>query len=129
MQLLNINDVNRVSVLGLGTMGQGWVTQLLMSGLNVTGYEVDANQQDTGVRLVGKYIGKAHAKGRLPDATNGMEVADIMARLTMVDSIDSLTKAGDPIVLEVVTEDLDLKCKIFAELGDKVGENVIAYRY
>lgn len=117
-----VEEVQSVMQLGLGTMGYGWAVNFLMGGLDV--YVHEPHQPTVEKNLVGmqKLFGGVIKKG----LWNG-DPEKAMTRLHLVDSPEALMECGAPVLLEVVTEDLDLKCQLFAKLSEKIPAGTILW--
>ena len=94
-----MNPVERVAVLGAGTMGGGIATLLLANGLHVAVYDVvEAARERAAARI---------AKRCEPEA--------VERRLRLTDDLETAVNDAD-FVIEAAPEQLDLKRSIFADL-------------
>jgi 3-hydroxyacyl-CoA dehydrogenase len=101
--------IERVAVIGAGTMGAGIATALLAADLPVTLVETEQAALDRGVATVRANLEAAASKGRLAagvDATLG--------KLKPSLSVDDVRDAD--LVIEAVFEDMELKRSLFARL-------------
>jgi 3-hydroxybutyryl-CoA dehydrogenase len=105
--------VNKVGVVGLGTMGAGIAEVLAKGGYEVVGIEVGEDALRRGRGHLEKSTGRAVQRGRLSEE----EQAAILGRIDLSTSFDAL--ADCDLIIEAVPERLDLKRRVFAEL-DKV---------
>jgi 3-hydroxybutyryl-CoA dehydrogenase len=103
-------EINRVGVVGLGTMGAGIVEVFARSGLDVVGVEVSDAALERGRSTLTGSTDRAVAKGKLSPA----ERDALLERITFVVGLDALHDAD--LVIEAVPEHLDLKQQIFADL-------------
>jgi 3-hydroxyacyl-CoA dehydrogenase len=102
--------IERVGVVGGGTMGAGIAVAVLDAGLPVTMVERDDEALARGRKHVEKVYDGLIAKGRItPDAKNAT-----MARFNGSTSYDALAQAD--LVIEAVFEDMAVKHAVFAEL-------------
>jgi 3-hydroxyacyl-CoA dehydrogenase len=102
--------VERVGIIGAGTMGGGIAMACANAGLQVT--LVDREQQfvDKGLSTIrGNYEGSVK-RGRLSQA----QADDCIARIEGATSYDSLADAD--LVIEAVFEEMDIKKQVFGEL-------------
>jgi 3-hydroxybutyryl-CoA dehydrogenase len=106
-------SLNKVGVVGLGTMGAGIAEVLARGGYGVVGVEVGDEALRRGRGHLEKSTGRAVKRGRL----SAEEQQAILDRVELSTSFEAL--AGCDLVVEAVPERIDLKRRVFAEL-DKV---------
>ncbi|CAB3691589.1 Fatty acid oxidation complex subunit alpha [Paraburkholderia sediminicola] len=102
--------LNRIGVVGGGTMGAGIAVAVLDAGLPVTMIERDAESLARGRAHIEKVYDGLIAKGRM----SAEKKADVMTRWQGSTSYDAL--ADTDLVIEAVFEDLSVKKAVFAEL-------------
>ncbi|SIT38659.1 3-hydroxyacyl-CoA dehydrogenase [Paraburkholderia ribeironis] len=102
--------LERIGVVGGGTMGAGIAVAALDAGLPVTMIERDDASLARGRAHIEKVYDGLIAKGRLSQ----QKKAEIMTRWSGSTSYDALTDAD--LVIEAVFEDLAVKQAVFAEL-------------
>ncbi|MDE1010008.1 MAG: 3-hydroxyacyl-CoA dehydrogenase NAD-binding domain-containing protein [Paraburkholderia fungorum] len=102
--------LNRIGVVGGGTMGAGIAVAVLDAGLPVTMIERDDASLARGRAHIEKVYDGLIAKGRMP----AEKKADVMTRWQGSTSYDALADAD--LVIEAVFEDLSVKQAVFAEL-------------
>jgi 3-hydroxybutyryl-CoA dehydrogenase len=103
-------EIQRVGVVGLGTMGAGIAQVCVQAGIETVGREVTVELGARARARVGHYLGRGVEKGRLtPEERDAA-----LDRLTTTTELDDL--AGCDLVIEAVVEELDAKREIFAEL-------------
>ena len=107
-----VRPINRVGVIGAGTMGTGIAINFLEAGLPVTMLEMKQEALDRGVAAVRKVYEGRVGKGKLKQ--DKAEAA--MALLQPTLSYDDL-RAVD-LVIEAVFEDLGVKEKVFRKLDE-----------
>jgi enoyl-CoA hydratase/3-hydroxyacyl-CoA dehydrogenase len=104
------DDIQRVAVLGAGSMGHGIAEVAAMAGYDVTMRDVEEDLVEDGYDDVEWSLRKLAEKGRLDE-----EPDEVLARLdTTVDLAEAVSDAD--IVIEAAPEDLDLKHEIYADL-------------
>ncbi len=109
-QKFPVRDIERVAVLGGGTMGSGIATALLQSGLRVTLKEVNPEFAAAGKgRIEGNLMSRVK-KGRLSQG----QFEDIISRLTV--QTDYAGFDALDMVIEAVIENIELKQQVFADL-------------
>ncbi|KQN40493.1 3-hydroxyacyl-CoA dehydrogenase [Sphingomonas sp. Leaf407] len=105
-----LRPVNRVGVIGAGTMGGGIAMNFLSAGVPVTIVEMQQDALDRGVATIRKNYEATAAKGRMkPQA-----VEAAMGLLTATLGLDAL--ADCDLVIEAVYEEMAVKQDIFAKL-------------
>lgn len=102
--------INRVGVIGAGTMGGGISMNFLSVGIPVTLVEAEAEALARGTATIRRNYEASAAKGRLTTT----QVEQAMALLTP--SLDFSDLAGCDLVIEAVYESMDLKKEVFARL-------------
>ncbi|WP_323122633.1 3-hydroxyacyl-CoA dehydrogenase NAD-binding domain-containing protein [Burkholderia alba] len=103
--------VERIGVVGGGTMGAGIAVAVLDAGLPVTMIERDEAALERGRAHVRKVYDGLVAKGRMTPAAQAAR----MARFKGGTSYDALAQAD--LVIEAVFEDMAVKQAVFAELA------------
>ncbi|MGQ0842906.1 MAG: 3-hydroxyacyl-CoA dehydrogenase family protein [Sporichthyaceae bacterium] len=109
----------KVGVIGLGVMGSGIVEVLLRSGFEVTGVDVDDAALIRSRAMVEASMARAVTNGKLEEAAR----ADALGRFNLYAEPNAL--AGCDLVIEAVTEDLDLKRAVFADLDKITGPGAV----
>ena len=102
--------LNKIGVVGGGTMGAGIAVAVLDAGLPVTMIERDDESLARGRAHIEKVYDGLIAKGRM----SAEKKADVMTRWQGSTSYDALVDAD--LVIEAVFEDLSVKKAVFAEL-------------
>lgn len=102
--------LNRIGVVGGGTMGAGIAVAVLDAGLPVTMIERDDASLARGRAHIEKVYDRMIAKGRM----TAEKKADVMTRWQGSTSYDALADAD--LVIEAVFEDLSVKQAVFTEL-------------
>jgi 3-hydroxyacyl-CoA dehydrogenase len=104
-------DVRRAAVIGAGTMGGGIAMSYVSAGIPVLLKETDDAALQRGLATIRKNYESSVAKGRL----TAEQLERTMALLTPTTSYDGFDAVD--VVVEAIFEDMDLKKKTFAELG------------
>jgi 3-hydroxybutyryl-CoA dehydrogenase len=100
----------RVAVLGAGQMGNGIAHVFAQSGFDVTMIDISADALERGRNTVASNLDRQIKKGTLQAADKDA----IMGRIKTAQSMDAASTAD--LVIEAVTENRDLKFKIFSDL-------------
>lgn len=109
---MNVDDIKRIAVVGSGTMGNG-ITQVCAA----TGYDVDiidVKQEflDRAIKTITKSFDRLIKKEKITED-------DKKAALGRINAATDLSVAKNAqLVIEAVTEDLDIKLDIFKKLED-----------
>ncbi|MEQ8433744.1 MAG: 3-hydroxyacyl-CoA dehydrogenase NAD-binding domain-containing protein [Oceanicaulis sp.] len=104
--------VTRIAVIGAGTMGAGIASACAGAGLGVTLIDAQDDALRRGVEQVDGFLARQVEKGRMGEPAAAAARADFQ-------SASHLSAAGEAdLIIEAVFEDLELKKRIFAELGD-----------
>lgn len=113
---MQLSDVKRIAVDGLGKMGVDWVANLVEGGYEVVGYDVSAEARKKAPQALAKGLGWI-AKKRHPEEEGFAEQA--ADRFRVVDSENDFVAAlgSCQVLLEVIIEDLGLKCEVMSRLA------------
>jgi 3-hydroxybutyryl-CoA dehydrogenase len=103
-------SVERVAVIGAGTMGNGIAQVCAASGLEVLMTDVSDAAVKRGVDAVSKNLDRLLAKQKI-DADEKKAVLGRIKTATRLDEV-----GGCDVIIEAATEKVDLKLKIFADL-------------
>ena len=114
----------KFAIMGTGVMGCGWMTQCAMSGHEVHGYDSNADSVAAAVRQCELLAGKAARKFKIDDPGFGLKTTKRIN--TYRDKKDFIDAAqGCDVFFEVIFEDMELKCRILAEILPQLPENII----
>ncbi len=103
-------ELNRVGVLGAGLMGHGIAQICAQAGWEVVLREIDQGRLDGGVAKIEKQLARAVDKGKLEQGDADAVRARIHPTLDYADLADC------DLVIEAITEDLDLKLEMWREV-------------
>ncbi|WP_338424943.1 3-hydroxyacyl-CoA dehydrogenase NAD-binding domain-containing protein [Sphingopyxis kveilinensis] len=106
-----LRKVERVGILGAGTMGGGIAMNFLTRGIPVTIVDTSQEALDRGIGVIRGNYDRSVKSGRF----TADQVDAIMARLTPSLTMEDFAQSD--LVIEAVYENLDLKKQIFADLG------------
>jgi 3-hydroxybutyryl-CoA dehydrogenase len=112
-------DIERVGVLGCGLMGSGIAQVCATAGFPTVARDVSNELLDRGRTAILRSLGKLVEKGKLEPAARdrGLE------RLSFTTELGALD--GVAIVIEAVTEDLELKNRLWRELDARARPETI----
>ncbi len=111
--------INKVLVLGAGTMGNGIVHVFAQSGYKVIMGDISETSLEKGLNTIKKNFERQVKKG----AINQDDVNQALSNITTTTDINVASDVE--LVIEAVTENKELKFKIFRELDEKINPNAI----
>ncbi|MDX1565154.1 MAG: 3-hydroxyacyl-CoA dehydrogenase NAD-binding domain-containing protein, partial [Phycisphaeraceae bacterium] len=112
-------SVGRVGVIGAGLMGSGIATACARRGLAATMMDLDAERLEKGMAAAQKVVESRIKIGR----ATPKDMVAMLSRLST--TTDTAAQAGADLIVEAVTEDLELKKKVFGGLNGVVGPETI----
>jgi 3-hydroxyacyl-CoA dehydrogenase len=105
-----ILPVDRVAVIGAGTMGGGIAMNFANAGIPVTLVETTQEALDRGVGIIRKNYEVTASKGKL-------RLEDVEARMGVIRGTLDVAEVGDAdLIIEAVFEQLDVKQEVFRKL-------------
>ncbi|WP_447506062.1 3-hydroxyacyl-CoA dehydrogenase NAD-binding domain-containing protein [Acinetobacter pittii] len=114
-----VQQVEKVAVIGAGTMGSGIAICFLQAGYTVTLIENQQEGLDRGLGLIDKYFVGQVAKGRLAQE----KAAALQANLTS--SLDYAALAQVDLALEAVFEDWEVKTAVLQQMDQHLPAHAI----
>jgi 3-hydroxybutyryl-CoA dehydrogenase len=114
-----IHRVERIGVLGAGTMGTGIIQVTAEAGLDVLVLDPVPGAFDRSRERISGFLRRKAEKQQLTDE----DAALALARVSAAASLAELAQAD--LVIEAIPEDLDMKRSIFAELDNLAPEATI----
>jgi 3-hydroxybutyryl-CoA dehydrogenase len=115
-----MSAIDRVGVVGGGTMGNGIAHVFAQNGHPVVLVDVDQERLAGAIQTIRKNVERQARKGLIEEA----DVEAILARIET--STDAGAVGGADLVIEAVPEKLELKGGILRELDGIVGEGILA---
>ena len=112
-------DVERIAMIGAGTMGHGIAQVCASNGYQVTLVDVDAEQLARALRAIEKSVTKLNSKGHLTDEQRDAALNSISTATDLEEA------AGADFVVEAVVENVEVKRKIFSQLDELTDRDVI----
>ncbi len=112
-------EIQHVGVVGCGLMGGGIAQVAAQAGLTVTVREVNQTLLDQGLSRIKKFLDAGVAKGKM----SADEASAILGRIHGVTALDALSDAD--LVIEAVTENVDLKRDVFSALDRDCPQHTI----
>ena len=111
--------MEKIFVLGAGTMGAGIVQAFAQKGHEVVVRDIKQEFVDKGIAGINKSLSKLVAKERMTEEVK----EEILTRIT--GTVDMNMAADCDLVVEAAVENMEIKKKIFAELGKICKEETI----
>lgn len=112
-------DIQKVGVIGAGTMGGGIAMNFLSAGIPVTILEMEQAALDRGTGVIAKHYERTAAKGRMKPE----QVEQAMGLLT--GTLDYADLADCDLVIEAVYESMEVKKEVFGKLDEVVKQGAI----
>jgi 3-hydroxybutyryl-CoA dehydrogenase len=112
-------DINRVGVVGAGLMGHGIAQVAAQAGLEVVLREVDDATLAKGIAKIEKQLARAVEKGRSEQS----EADAVRARIQGTTDYADLAECD--LVIEAITENLELKLEMWRELDSIVKDEAL----
>jgi 3-hydroxybutyryl-CoA dehydrogenase len=112
-------DIKKVGVAGLGLMGHGIAQVAAQAGYDVVAREVDDDRLSKGIGKIEKQLARAVEKGKMEQSAAD-EVRGRIAGTTGYDGFEDCD-----LVIEAITENLELKLDLWRELDGLVKDDAI----
>ena len=107
-----LRKIERVAIIGAGTMGSGIAMNFLSAGIPVALLEMNAGALDRGVAAIRENYANAAKKGRITHDKTARNMTLLEPTLTYDDLRDA------DLVIEAVFEDMAIQQQVFATLSD-----------
>jgi len=112
-------DINKVAVLGAGTMGMGIAWAFAGAGKKVVLYDIKKEFSDKALERIGKGLAKAEEKGQVPAGAKDFVTGNITPTGTIEDIKDV------DFVVESVFENMEVKKSLYAQLDQVLPPEII----
>jgi 3-hydroxybutyryl-CoA dehydrogenase len=112
--------MNKVTVIGAGTMGNGIAHVFAMNGYNVALADISETALEKALATIGKNLDRMIKKERITEA----DKANTLNRIQTFTALEEAVKDAD-LVVEAATENVDLKLKIFAAIDEHAPDSAI----
>ena len=112
--------MRKIAVIGAGTMGNGIAHTFAQSGYEVSLIDISADSLQRGMDAIEKNLDRMLKREKISEDDKQNTLDKITTFTSMNDGI-----TGVDIVVEAATENMDIKLKIFSQLDELCGENVI----
>jgi len=111
--------INKIAMLGAGTMGQGIAWALAAVGKKVVLYDIKEEFVDRAIAAIGKSLAKAEERGKAAPGTKDTVVGNITGTVNFDDLKDV------DFVIEAVFENMEVKKDIYTKLDALLAPEVI----
>lgn len=112
-------NIEKIMVLGAGTMGNGIAHVFAQTGYTVFLVDISQTALDKGVGTIEKNLGRQVKKESITEE-------QMNATLANITTYTNFSKAAESdLIIEAVTENKELKFKIFRDIDSAAGENTI----
>jgi 3-hydroxybutyryl-CoA dehydrogenase len=112
-------QVNKVGVIGAGTMGNGIAQICAAAGYDVVMRDVEQTFCDRGMKTIGKNLDRLVSRGKMTED----DKRGVIGRIATTTSLDPM--ADVDIVIEAILEVVDIKLKLFRDLDQICKEDAI----
>ncbi len=113
-------QIQRVTVIGAGTMGHGIAQVAAQAGYTTTLYDVESHIADAGIDRILGNLTKGIARGKLDEATKEA----ILGRLSSSADLAAAVGLAD-LVIEAAPERLELKLRILRQIDEAAPDGCI----
>jgi len=111
--------IKEVSIMGAGVMGMGIAQALAQQGFEVTVCDLERSMLERGLERTGKNLESLVRKEKI----TAEEAEKIVSRIETTTNIEDVTAVD--LVIEAVTENMEVKKKVFAQLDGLCPSNTI----
>ena len=112
--------MRKIAVIGAGTMGNGIAHTFAQSGYEVSLIDISADSLQRGINTIEKNLDRMLKREKISEDDKQNTLDKITTFTSMNDGV-----AGVDLVVEAATENMDIKLKIFSQLDELCGGNVI----
>ena len=112
-------EINKVAVLGAGTMGMGIAWAVAAAGKKVLIYDLTQEIVDKTLGRIAKGLARAEEKGQAPAGAKDFVTGNITGTATLEDIKDV------DFVIESVLERMDVKKDVYGKLSNILGDDII----
>jgi len=113
----------KFAIIGTGIMGRGWITQCAMTGHEVHCHDNTLETLKGAPAYCEKLAGKAAKRLKIDDPEIGAKTVALIKTHEKRDAFVEAAKGCD-VFLEVIFEDLKLKCSVLSEILPKLPEKI-----
>ena len=112
--------MQKIAVVGAGTMGHGIAQVAAMAGYDTWLFDLDGDTLERGLSKVAANLDKGVARGKVPEALRDESLSRLTGTLELAQAADDAD-----MVIEAIPEKLEWKQKLFADLEELTPERAI----
>lgn len=112
-------EINKIAVLGAGTMGMGIAWAVAGAGKKVVLYDLKQEIVDKTIAKIGKGLAKAEEKGQAPAGAKDFVTGNITGTAVLEDI------AGCDFIIETVYESMPVKKDVYGKLSAILSDDII----
>ncbi len=112
--------MEKVAVIGAGTMGNGIAHTFAQSGFKVNLIDISQEALDKALATISKNLDRMVAKEKITEEDKNNTIGNINTHTDMMAGVEDVG-----LVVEAATENVDLKLKIFKSIDDATSDDVI----
>src|SRR5512134_2179738 len=112
-------QVNKVGVVGAGTMGNGIAQICAAAGYDVVMRDVEEKFCERGMKTIGKNLDRLVSRGKMTED----DKAALLGRIKTTTALDPL--ADVDLVIEAILEVVDIKLQLFRDLDQLCKDSAI----
>ncbi|MFW6304349.1 MAG: 3-hydroxybutyryl-CoA dehydrogenase [Candidatus Saliniplasma sp.] len=112
-------DIEKIGVLGAGTMGHGITQVLAQNGYDLMMRDIEEELLDDGISSIERSLNKAVSKDKITEE----EMKETLNRIETTTDIDELSDCD--IIIEAIIEDAEIKKEVFQKLDETCPEKTI----
>jgi 3-hydroxybutyryl-CoA dehydrogenase len=117
---MKVENVKKICVMGAGLMGNGIAQVCAQAGYEVTMRDIEDHFVEKGFSMIKKNLSRGVKKGKMSQD----QMDEILARIKGTTDLKEAAE-GANVIIEAIIENRDLKRKVFAELEEICGSDVI----
>jgi 3-hydroxyacyl-CoA dehydrogenase len=115
---MDVENIDRVAVLGAGNMGHGITEVVALAGYDVTMRDVEDEFVESGYEDIGWSLDKLEDNGQIEDS------AGVLSRIDATTDLEAAVSDAD-LVIEAAPERMELKREIYTDLDKLAPEETI----
>ena len=112
-------DIKEVTVIGTGTMGAGIASTIISAGFKANVIDISNELLEKGKKSIEKILARSVEKEKMTEDAKSKALANISF------STDIASASSSQLVIEAVTENIEVKKEIFAQLAKVISVDTI----